>query len=134
MTTRVATAAALAAGLLAGGPALAHHSVAMYDRAHPVTIEGVVKTFEWVNPHSKLELVTTPKDGTAPKTWTVEMSSPGIMTRAGWTKRTFTPGDHITLELSPSRAGGQSGLFGKAMLNGKVVRYDFTASEKAGLE
>ena len=42
---------------------LAHHSTAMYDTQHPVTVTGVVKRFEWVNPHAHIYLdVTDEKD------------------------------------------------------------------------
>ena len=32
-------------------PALAHHSFAMFDREKTVSISGVVKEYEWTNPH-----------------------------------------------------------------------------------
>ena len=37
-------------------PALAHHSFAMFDADKTVTVKGVVKEFEWVNPHSWLRV------------------------------------------------------------------------------
>jgi hypothetical protein len=122
--TRAAAIAVLA--LAAAGPAAAHHSVAMYDRAHPVTVEAEVKSFSWVNPHSALVIVTRPKPGAAPMTWTLELSSPGVLTRAGWTKRSFTPGDRLTVDFGPLRDGGAGGFFIKATLaDGKVMAYDF---------
>ena len=50
----------LSLALGAALPAAAHHSAAMYDSAHPVTIEATVKSFEWINPHSVLEVSTEP--------------------------------------------------------------------------
>ena len=43
---------ALSGLLLTSMPALAHHSTAMYNMATPVTVTGVVKRFEWTNPHA----------------------------------------------------------------------------------
>jgi hypothetical protein len=37
-------------------PALAHHSFAMFDAEKTVTVKGVVREFEWVNPHSWLRV------------------------------------------------------------------------------
>ena len=34
--------------------ASAHHSFAMFDAQKTVTLQGTVKEFEWVNPHSWL--------------------------------------------------------------------------------
>ena len=30
----------------------AHHSTAVYDMAHPVTVSGTETRFEWTNPHA----------------------------------------------------------------------------------
>lgn len=38
--------------LLTPASAPAHHSFAMFDRAHPIKISGTIKEFQWVNPHS----------------------------------------------------------------------------------
>jgi hypothetical protein len=109
-----------------GAPAYAHHSSAMYDRAHPVSVEAEVKTFQWVNPHVYLTVVVREKAGAEPRTLTIEMTSPGVLTRAGWSKRTFTPGDKIALEFAPMKSGSAGGYFLKAGLpNGKVMTYDF---------
>ena len=33
-----------------GAPALAHHSMAMFDRTQKVEIEGIIADVEWTNP------------------------------------------------------------------------------------
>jgi hypothetical protein len=38
-------------------PAVAHHSFAMFDAQKTVTLQGTVKEFEWVNPHSWLRVM-----------------------------------------------------------------------------
>jgi hypothetical protein len=105
-------------------PALAHHSTTMYDRGSPVTIEAEVVEFRWVNPHSQLTVIErTDADG-AGKTWSIEMSSPGVLTRSGFTKRTFNPSDRITLTFGPLRNGDAGGILLRAVLaDGKVMMY-----------
>jgi hypothetical protein len=122
-------------GLGAVSPAAAHHSSAMYDRAHPITVEATVKSFEWINPHSVLEVVADPTPTLAGGKLTVEMTSPGVLTRAGWTKRTFKPGDRIRLAYAPLRAGGPVGFFVQATTAaGQVMTYSFRPGERAGAE
>ena len=105
--------------------ALAHHSTSMYDRGSPVTIDAEVVEFRWVNPHSYLTVVEAGAAPAAdPRTWSVEMSSPGVLTRSGWTKRTFNPGDKIKLTLGPLRNGDPGGIFLRATLtDGTVMTY-----------
>jgi len=97
----------------------------MHDRSQPVTIAAEVVEFRWVNPHSYLTVVETPEaSAEAPQTWAIEMSSPGVLTRSGWSKRTFNPGDQITLKFGPLRDGSADGIFLEATLaDGKVTTY-----------
>lgn len=83
-------------------PALAHHSGSMFDSTKPVTVRGVVKTFDWVNPHARIILEP---DDQAGKTWMVEMTSTGRLSRSGWTKRSLQPGDHVEVKMQPAKDG-----------------------------
>jgi hypothetical protein len=52
------------------------------------------------------------------------MSSPGVLTRSGWNKRIFNPGDKITLRFGPLRNGDSGGIFMQATLaDGQVMTY-----------
>lgn len=108
-------AALMLAGLLSQSlPAAAHHSFAMYDPNVLVTLDGTVKEFQWTNPHALLWVVGTDKEGEPPQLWTIELpTSPGNLSRLGWTKHTLTPGDRITVELNPLRDGQHGGSFRK---------------------
>ena len=83
-------------------PAAAHHSQAIYDREHVITIEGVVSAFKWTNPHVYLYLETQNDSGEV-VIWPIEGQVTGILRRLGWDSGTFSPGDRVTVVAHPSR-------------------------------
>lgn len=103
------------AALLAGIPAArAHHSFAMYDPAVTIRLDGSVKEFQWSNPHALLWVIGTTKPGEDPTLWTIELpTSPGNLSRLGWTKHSLSPGDRVLVELNPLRDGQHGGSFRK---------------------
>jgi len=137
MTTRhraarsIALAFALGAGSLAMLPADAHHSFAMFDQTRTRTLKGTVKEFRWVNPHVSL-FVTAENPGGAPETWAVELTSPGNLTRLGWSRRSFKPGDRVLVEVNPLRDGQRGGGFRKATLldTGQILQARLIDIEK----
>jgi len=106
----IITIAALAAGAQI---VLAHHSVAMFDSSKTITVHGVVKEFQWTNPHVVLWVNSDEKTAGGRRTWAIEMTSPGVLTRNGWTKRAFMPGDRVDIDVGPLRDGQPGGLFKK---------------------
>ena len=55
----------------------AHHSPAMFDFSKQLTLTGTVRAFQWTNPHSYIQLVVEPSDGTGTKQeWSLEMGAP----------------------------------------------------------
>jgi hypothetical protein len=95
-------------------PALSHHSFAMFDRNKKVTLTGTVKAFQWTNPHSWLQVVVRDPRG-AEKEYSLEMGSPNTMSRSGWRKTTFKPGDRVTVVMYPMRDGSPGGAFVSAV-------------------
>ena len=122
-------AACLALGCT--GLAMAHHSNAAYDSDHPQTVEGTVKQVNWTNPHITFVVETDAKDGPQAGTWVFEVSSPGVLTRSGWTKRSLQPGAHATFDYLPLRDGKQGGFLRKVKLpDGKELTYSLTTPEE----
>ena len=123
----------LAAGLVLGlgGIAAAHHSNAAYDLDHPQTMEGTVKAVNWTNPHISFVIEKDAKSGESASTWVFEVSSPGVLTRSGWTKRSLQPGDHAVFRYAPLRDGSPGGFLQKVTLpNGQELTYSLTPAEQ----
>jgi len=96
--------------VLAAIPALAHHSMAGFDRTKTVTITGTVKQFKWANPHSWIDMeIPDGKGGVVD--WNVEMTSPAVLIRAGWKSNVLKPGDKVTVQAHPQVSGEPGGIF-----------------------
>ncbi|MBV9510482.1 MAG: hypothetical protein JO303_09410 [Caulobacteraceae bacterium] len=103
--------------------AAAHHSFAMFDQTKVLTLNGTVKDFQWTNPHSVI-WVLVPESGGQADLWTVELgTSPGNLTRMGWSKHSLNPGDKVAVDINPLRDGRHGGSLKKAVLvdTGKVL-------------
>jgi hypothetical protein len=92
---------------LAAAPAAAHHSFAAeYDAAKPVTIHGSVVRVEWTNPHARFYVEAKDTDGTI-VTWNLELASPNVLVRQGWTRSSLKIGDEITVTGSLAKDGSK---------------------------
>ena len=103
--TRVALIPVIAAlGMCAAQTtAFAHHSYpAFFDMCARVTVEGVVDTIEWKDPHTWITMKTD--DGTIYRS---ELTSARGLERGGFKPDTLTPGDRITVTGSPMRDPAQ---------------------------
>ena len=114
-----------------GGIAAAHDSNAAYDIEHLQTMEGTVKTVNWTNPHITFVIEKDVKNGEPASTWVFEVSSPGVLTRSGWTKRSLQPGDHAVFRYAPLRDGNPGGFLLKVTLpSGQELTYSLTPAEQ----
>src|SRR5215813_13414544 len=105
-------------------PAFAHHSFAMFDAQKTVTLEGTVKEFEWVNPHSWLRIMVNDEKVGKPVMWAVELSSPGRLVTMGMRADSVKPGDAVSVTIHPMKDGARGGQFIQAVLPGgkEVIR------------
>jgi hypothetical protein len=104
-------AVALAAAVVV--PAMAHHSGAMFEEKKEVTLSGVVKEFQYTNPHSWLLVDVKGADGKV-TTWGFEAEGPSSMTRAGIRLKDFMPGTPVTMVGHPMKDGRPAALWVKA--------------------
>jgi hypothetical protein len=114
----------------------AHHSFAMFDFTKLQSEHATVQEFRWTNPHVVFLIKTAAKAGQPEKLWSLELTSPGNLTRTGWTRKALKPGDVIDVDFYPLRDGKQGGAFKKAKIaaTGVVLESNIRAQEKAGLE
>src|ERR1700688_1919210 len=103
MQKRIMTSLVTGIALLgASYPALAHHGRATYDETKLATVMGTVSSFQFSNPHAQLFLDVKDNKGNIEK-WIGEGTSPNMLVREGWSRKTIKPGDQITATGHPAR-------------------------------
>jgi hypothetical protein len=90
--------------LCVGGAVAAHHSGAMFEEKKTITVEGVVREFQYTNPHSWLLVDVTGKDGRV-TTWGFEAEGPSTLQRAGIRPGDFKAGTRLTITGRPMKDG-----------------------------
>jgi len=135
-TLRAVGATALCWIALAAAPASAHHSFAMFDFQKVVTITGTVKEFQWTNPHVVLWVNADGASGEGPAVWSLELTSPGNLTRGGWDRKALSAGDKVSVDLNPLRNGNHGGALIKVVnqTTGKTYSTNLREYEKPGLK
>ncbi len=99
-----------------------HHSTAMYNMANPVTVTGVVKRFEWQNPHAYIYLEVTDQNGKKVE-WQIEMMSLNHLKSYGWMHDTVKPGDVITCTGGAAKSGDPAMLSSLIKLpDGRMIK------------
>jgi hypothetical protein len=104
----------LAAAALAipAAPTHSHHSNSAYQVDQIITLNGTVKEWRWMNPHTWLYLTVKGEDGKE-REWAVEGRPPGILGRAGWSNTVLRPGETVTVHASPAKNGDPSGIIAR---------------------
>ena len=124
MTRQSIMRIAVAAGVLGclAIPASAHHSGAMFEPEKTITLKGVVKEFEYTNPHSWLWVTVTNDDQTMTD-WGFEAEGPSSLFRAGIKKGDLRPGDKVTVTGRPMRDGRPAAAWVNAVKDdGRVLQ------------
>jgi hypothetical protein len=112
MNTRfVVPTLVLAAVVAATAPALAHHSFNMFDMKPEaeIVLQGVVKQWALVNPHSWLTITVTSPDGTQ-SDWSFEGAAVAQLIPKGITIGTYKPGEKVRVVAGPLKDGRHGGV------------------------
>lgn len=105
----------------------AHHSFAYFDLDKDVAYDGFIADYQWENPHVHIIIKVPPSaaDQGTVGTWDIEGGSVSIMSRQGWKKSLFKPGDHITIVAHPMKDGSKgASLFYVVLPDGTRLYHD----------
>jgi hypothetical protein len=115
---RLGVAGAIVAGVLIGGRAAAHHSIAgLFDERQTVQIAGVLTGFRFHEPHGLISVAITNRRG-RDETWRAETNGRMLLGRVGWTESSLRVGESVTVEGFPATGGA------KRLRVRKVIRAD----------
>jgi len=95
-------------------PGLAHHSSTMFDDTKTVTLEGIVKEFQYVSPHSWLSVDVTGADGKVTR-WRFEAEGPSSLMLMQVAPVDFTAGTKVTVSGHPMKDGRPAAWWTKAV-------------------
>jgi len=104
----------LVLAFMISAPAMAHHSMTMYDSNHETTFKATITEFNWANPHSQIIFTVTDEHGNAVK-WVAEGPGPNRLVNGGWSKDTLKPGDQVTIIGNCNKDGSQTMRFVKVI-------------------
>ena len=113
----------LAMGLmLPAETVLAHHSTAMYNMENPVTVTGVVKRFEWTNPHAYIYMDVKDENGKTVE-WAIEMMSLNHLKSYGWAHDMVKAGETISCTGGQAHSGLPAMLISLVKLgDGRLIK------------
>jgi hypothetical protein len=122
--TSFKTLVASIAGALAlswSDTALPHHhaGAAIHDFSNTVAVEGIVKEFGFMNPHSRVVVSVSGADGQRDIEY--ECWSATSFRRGGYTESPAKAGDRIEMVIAPRYDGAEGGWITEFVANGIKV-------------
>jgi hypothetical protein len=99
-------------------PATAHHSAAGQDFSKRIEVEGVVQSWEIINPHGRVVVRVSDAKGT--RNIEYETHSRNNVYRAGYRDGMVKAGDKIKLFIAPNRDGSDGGYIASFLTAGGV--------------
>ena len=86
----------------------------MYDNSKAVVMKGTLTKFEWTNPHNQIYFDVTDEKGVTH--WTAATEPPQVMLERGWTRKSLTIGDQVTVYVFVAKNGAPVGNLQKIVL------------------
>ena len=109
MNRKVIVCLVVALGLTARlMPAQAHHAFsAVFDEKKPIKMTGTVTKVEWQNPHTWFYIDVKDSGGKVTN-WGLEMASPNLLIRNGWTRNAMKVGDVVAVDAFGAKDGSNN--------------------------
>jgi hypothetical protein len=103
--------------LLVASSGLTHHAFsAQFDAEKPIKLIGTVTRVEWKNPHAWFYIDVEDDSGNRAN-WGLELASPNLLLRRGWTRSSMNVGDTVTVDGFHARDGSNTGNARSVTLN-----------------
>jgi hypothetical protein len=101
----------LTSAVIIATPAVAHHSFNMFDvkADSEIILDGVVKEWNFTNPHSWLTITVTNPDGTHTD-WSFEAAAAAALVPKGITINTYKVGDKVKVAGGPLKDGRKGAI------------------------
>jgi len=109
-----AGASALVLGIVCASAAEAHHSAAMFDTSQEVVVEGVVKRYDWKNPHVYMVIEARGSNGEAFEQQ-IEAGAPSVLLPLGLTSTSLSAGDRVAIRGNPNKSGERGIILGRTL-------------------
>lgn len=113
----------VAAILMVGLTASAHHGNAAFSDKLTEFKNVTVTKFAWANPHCLVEFDAKDDKGKVVN-WSAESGSPEALRLTGWDKGSLKPGDVITIYVHAAKSGAPAGRLTKVVLADGTVLGD----------
>ena len=116
--------------ILSSGAALGHHSYVMFDMSHRQTVSGTLAKVDWSNPHVSIWVYAHKPNG-APgfDLYGFEAGGVNILSRLGWSPKTFSVGEKVIVDYCPLKDGRHGG----ALIQVKHADGSHTQADSIGL-
>lgn len=115
-----------------GDAAIAHHSFASeFDAAKKLKLTGTVTKVQWRNPHTYFFVDVKGEDG-AIHNWAMELGSPNVLMRRGWTRDSLKIGDQVTVEGARARDNSYKGNANSVVMADGKRLFNGSAEENEG--
>jgi hypothetical protein len=111
---RITTLLIIGGMVVIAAPGFAHHSATMFESEKTITVEGVVKEFQYTNPHSWLLVDVKNKNGSV-TTWGFEAEGPSTLQRSGIRPSDFAAGTKLKITGRPMKDGSPAAIWVEAV-------------------
>lgn len=115
----------LATAILIPSEVAAHHSFSMFDQSREVKLVGVVREFQFTNPHIWIQVLVPSGDNREAAEWSIEGLSVNTARRLGWSRSSIKAGDRVTVVIHPVKNGQRVGALKSITLpSGRVLGHN----------